>query len=434
MKIFILAIFILTYILIIAFNKYKVYTVIGSAIITTTALIIVGSKSFLGVLTEIDFNVILMLLGIMLSVGIFTESGMPARLADKLISKIPNTLLAAIILSLLSGVISAFVDNVATVLMIAPIALAICKKTDISPVPVIISIAVSSNLQGAATLVGDTTSIMLGSFANMNFFDFFFLDGKLSIFWAVELGAVMTIPVLYVLVRKENKKIQIPSEEIKVTSLVPTILLLATMICLVLSSFLVDNIAFLKPISAIINGLICIVFGVASLIFYLVKFKIPFVSTCKKVIDFETILFLLFLFVVIIAVETVGIIDDISSLFVKVGNKNVFLLYTIIVFASVLISAFIDNIPYVATMLPVIASLTAGLPGVSPYLLYFGLLCGATLGGNLTPIGASANVVGIGILKKEGYNVKLSDFLKIGLPFTLVAVLSGYALVWFVWA
>lgn len=434
MKIFILAIFILTYVSIIAFNKYKVYTVIGSAIITTTALIIVGNKSFLDVLTEIDFNVILMLLGIMLSVGIFTESGMPARLADKLISKIPNTLFAVIILSVLSGLISAFVDNVATVLMIAPIALAICKKTNISPVPVIISIAVSSNLQGAATLVGDTTSIMLGSFANMNFFDFFFLDGKLSIFWAVELGAVMTIPVLYVLFRKKNKKIQISSEQIKVNSLVPTILLLATMICLILSSFLVESIAFLRPITSIINGLICIVFGVASLIFYLIKFKGSFIKTCKKVIDFETILFLLFLFIIIIAVENVGIIDDISSLFIKVGSKNVFLLYTIIVFVSVLISAFIDNIPYVATMLPVIASLTAGLPGVSPYLLYFGLLCGATLGGNLTPIGASANVVGIGILKKEGYSVKLSDFLKIGLPFTLLAVLSGYVLVWFVWA
>ena len=110
-----------------------------------------------------------------------------------------------------------------------------------------------------------------------------------------------------------------------------------------------------------------------------------------------------------------------------------FLLYTVIVFGSVLFSAFIDNIPYVATMLPVIRSLCAVLPTVSPYLLYFGLLCGATLGGNLTPVGASANVVGIGILNKAGYKVKNSDFFKIGIPFTLVAVLGGYTFCWFVW-
>ena len=146
-----------------------------------------------------------------------------------------------------------------------------------------------------------------------------------------------------------------------------------------------------------------------------------------------TVFFLLFLFVVIAAVERVGIIKDISDIFAKVGGNNVFLLYTLIVFGSVLFSAVIDNIPYVATLLPVIEGLPASLAGVSPYLLYFGLLCGATLGGNLTPVGASANVVGIGILQKEGYKVKNSDFFKIGIPFTLVAVLGGYALTWFVW-
>jgi Na+/H+ antiporter NhaD/arsenite permease-like protein len=153
-------------------------------------------------------------------------------------------------------------------------------------------------------------------------------------------------------------------------------------------------------------------------------------------IDFPTVLFLIFLFVIIRAVEAVGIINDISKFFTKVGSKNIFLLYTLIVFGSVLISAFIDNIPYVATMLPVISGIVAGLPNASPnvmYLLSFGLLCGATLGGNITPVGASANVVAIGMLNKEGHKVKAKDFFKIGIPFTLVAVLGGYLFCWLVW-
>ena len=152
-----------------------------------------------------------------------------------------------------------------------------------------------------------------------------------------------------------------------------------------------------------------------------------------ETIDFPTVTFLVALFVIVKAVDSVGIIADISNFFKKVGEKDVFLLYTIIVFGSVLISAFIDNIPYVATMLPVIASLCASLPGVEPNLLYFGLLIGATLGGNITPVGASANVVGIGILRKEGYTVQNKDFFKIGIPFTFVAVFGGYLLTYLVW-
>ena len=118
---------------------------------------------------------------------------------------------------------------------------------------------------------------------------------------------------------------------------------------------------------------------------------------------------------------------------IVLGGGNIFVLYTVIVWASVLISAFIDNIPYVATMLPVVSGIAA-MMGCSPTVLYFGLLTGSTLGGNLTPIGASANIATIGILQKEGHKVKTSDFLKIGVPFTLTAVTMGYLFIWFVWA
>lgn len=139
------------------------------------------------------------------------------------------------------------------------------------------------------------------------------------------------------------------------------------------------------------------------------------------------------LFIVIGGLTKAGIIDDFAGYIVKYGGSNVFLLYTIVVWGSVLISAFVDNIPYVATMLPVLTAVTSAL-GMEPYLLYFGLLSGATLGGNITPIGASANITAVGLLRKEGYQVSFGEFMKIGVPYTLTAVLTGYIYFWIIWA
>ena len=149
-------------------------------------------------------------------------------------------------------------------------------------------------------------------------------------------------------------------------------------------------------------------------------------------VDYQTLSLLFGLFLVIGGITKVGLIDDFAHLIANVGGDNTFLLYTIIVWGSALISAFVDNIPYVATMLPVIGTICS-VSGINPYLLYFGLLSGATLGGNLTPIGASANIAGVGLLRKEGYVVTFKDFMKYGLPLTLSALTAGYLFIWFVW-
>ena len=151
-----------------------------------------------------------------------------------------------------------------------------------------------------------------------------------------------------------------------------------------------------------------------------------------KEIDFTTLGLLLGLFLVIGGITEAGVIDAIAQIFVNISGGNLFVSYTLIVWASVLFSAFIDNIPYVATMLPVVQAMAVTL-GVEPYVLYFGLLTGATLGGNCTPIGASANITGIGILRRAGYEVKNSDFFRIGIPFTFSAVIAGYIYTWLVW-
>ena len=457
MKIFILILFALMYVGIIAFPKYKPHITGSAALIAVVSCAIAGIMKWYepfffisegGFNSAINYNVVMMLVGIMITVGLFSESNMPNKLADAIISKIPNAMWILVILSVLSGVISAFVDNVATVLMLAPIGFAVAKKTGVNPIPVLISIAVSSNLQGAATLVGDTTSVMLAGELGMKFMDFFFMDGRISIFWAVELGMILTVPVLIFIFRKNNQKFKIESEDVKVSTMFPTYMLILNILALVACSFVEIPAGF---IADNINGLICLLFGITCLVYHVVSAKKTVevtnedgtVSTVNgkktawktvfETIDYTTVLFLIFLFIIIRAVDRVGIIADIASFFGWVGKEgSLFLLYTLVVFGSVLISAFIDNIPYVATMLPVIMSLT-GLAPNEYTLLCFGLLCGATLGGNITPVGASANVVAIGMLNKEGYNVKSSDFFKIGIPFTLVAVLGGYALIFLAW-
>lgn len=426
MKTTALVLFLLTYALLLIFSKYRAYI----ALISAAIFVILGILPANEVPGTVDWNVIMMIAGTMGIVSLFIESKMPSLLADIIIEKTPDVKWAIISLALFAGIISAFVDNVATVLMVAPVALNISKKLRISPVPSIISIAISSNLQGAATLVGDTTSILLAGHANLDFLDFFFYRGKIGMFWVVQAGAIASTFVLLYLFRKYKQPVH-TMERTVVKDYFPSVLLVGMIVILIVAS-LIPNIP--EAIDKYINGLICVGLFIIGLIRSIIVTK-SFKSTINaiKEIDYFTILLLAGLFVVIGGITKAGVVEDISKLFVKASNNNLFVIYTLIVWASVLLSAFIDNIPYVATMLPVTAGIAEQL-GVDPTILYFGLLSGATLGGNLTPIGASANIAGLGILRKDGHEVSAKDFMKISVPFTLVAVTVGYLMVWFIWS
>ena len=418
-----LILFIIMYVFLLRLKSEKRWIV---ALVTAGIFVVTGLLPANTIVSYVNWNVLLMLAGTMGVVELFIESRMPSRMAEGLLRIVPNVKWAVIALSLFSGIISAFVDNVATVLMVAPVGLAVARQLDINPVPVIISIAVSSNLQGAATLVGDTTSILLGTYADMSFTDFFWFLGRPGIAFAVELGAIMTIPVLLFLFRKDSEKVD---SEVKtvVTDYVPSVLMIGVVVTLIIASFF-EN----KP--ELTNGYICIIYAIVGVIYEWIRTKnTQVVKDVLHSIDYQTLLLLFGLFIVIGGITEAGVIKQIANLFVKIGGTSQFGMYTMIVFVSVILSAFIDNIPYVATMLPVVTEIST-LMGVQPYLFYFGLLIGATLGGNITPVGASANIAGIGILNKEGYEVKTRDFMRIGIPFTMVAVLSGYIFLWLVWA
>ena len=417
-----LILFGIMYVLLLVFSDYRWII----ALATAAVFMLVRLLPPMSALGAVNWNVLMMLTGTMATVELFIQSRMPALMAEKLLQKVPNIQWAAVALSVFAGVISAFVDNVATVLMVAPVGLAVAKQLKTNPVPLIIAISVSSNLQGAATLVGDTTSILLAGYMNMSFNDFFWFMGKPGIAFAVEAGALLTIPVLLFIFRKEKERV---SAEVKtvVSDFVPTILMFGTVVLLIAASQF-EN----KP--ELTNGYICCGLAVIGIIYELIRQRSAGVaSSVLKSIDYKTLLLLAGLFMVIEGITQAGVIDAIAALFVKLGGGSKLVTYVLIVAVSVLLSAFIDNIPYVATMLPVVSGIALQL-GLEPYLFAFGLLIGATLGGNITPVGASANIAGIGILQREGYKVSTGDFLRIGIPFTLIAAVAGALVIWLVWA
>ncbi len=444
-----LIIFGLCYACILAFQKFRPYV----ALIAAAVFVALGSfpsltgldYGILDALRAVDWNVLMMIFGTMGVVGLFIKSKAPEILADYVVSKTKSARLAIVALAILAGFVSAFVDNVATVLMFAPVAFSLCEILSVSPVPVIISICISSNLQGAATLVGDTTSILLSKAAGLDFADFFFDSGKPGMFWVVEAGAIVSAAVLFFAFRKERSPVAVTKSK-KIEDGFPAVLLVSMLVTLVAVSFIPYKDAsaggIYKP--EITNGIVCMLFFAVGLIRQALKSRRNFkcvVAQTKISIDFYTLFLLAGLFAVIGGVEKAGVINELGKVFAKLGggSGSVFLIYSAIVWGSVLFSAFIDNIPYTATMLPVVASLAANLAPASgglvdPKLFYYGLLCGATLGGNLSPVGASANITGIGMLRKRGYTVSGLTFMKYSVPFTLAAVGVGYGLIWLFWS
>ncbi len=419
-KLFVLILSILMYLGIIIFSNKKVFISLGIGII----FIFLGAISLKEAIFElINWNVLLIYIGTLILADLFLLSNVPAMIADIIIDKAPNTGLAIVFLSAITGLISMFVENVATVLVMAPLAFDIAKKLKISPVPILFSIAISSNLQGTATLVGDPPSMIFAGFAGFNFNDFFIYNGKPSIFFIVQSGAITSLIYLYFLFKKYNKK-EVTERIVKPNSYVPTILLIGMILGLALISF------FEKGFT-IKSGILCFIFGIIGLIWHFLFYRKQKNETIEilKRLDWETILFLIGIFIVIGSISKVGLLDDLSKWLVKTFGNNIIISFIVVILFSMLLSGFIDNVPYIIIMLPVVKILANSF-GINEFLLFYGLLIGSCLGGNITPFGASANIVSIGLLKKEGYKTKFWDFVKIGLPFTLISTLTATFVTW----
>lgn len=446
LKYIILGIAVLMYVLVIAFQEKKVwFTSIAAAAVILLGIILPGQifpidgmakgsalylRSY--ALTHsigeiINWNVILIYLGSMTIAALFLYSNVPARIADSIINSSKNTGFAIVLILAMTGIISIFVENVATVLVMAPIALALCKKLKMNPTYFMIGLAVMSNLEGTATLVGDPPSMIFAAYAGYNFNDFFVHAGKLSIFFIIQAGLLVGCVYFYCFFAKIGKeKIQV--EKTNVISWVPFIILLAMIFGLATVSFIPVELPYL-------SGLLVLALGIISLLWFHFSQKktMKDVWELVKGLDWETIFFLLGIFVVVGAIQEIGLLEDFALLLAKMCGGSELLAFIVILAVSVIISGFVDNVPYIIAMLPVAGSMAVTM-GIDKELLMFALLIGSCLGGNLTPFGASANVVSMGIVKKEGFPMKFSGWLKVAVPFTVLTTGVAALVLWLLWA
>lgn len=443
LKYIILAVALVMYALVIAFQNKKLYFTIGAAIIVVILATILPGAIFripqgysgsarlhalLYSLTQaINWNVLLIYIGSMVIAALFIYSKVPARIADSIVAGCSNTGLAIVAILAMTGILSIFVENVATVLVMAPIALSICKKLRLPPINFMIGLSVMSNLEGTATLVGDPPSMIFAGYAGYNFNDFFVHEGTLSIFFVVQTGMLAGCLFFYSFFAKAGRN-KPDNEKTKVVSWIPFILLVMMIFGLAAISFIPVEIEFL-------NGLFVFSLGLIGLAWYRLsqkKSKSETIAMIKE-LDWETIGFLIGIFVVIAAIQQTGLLEDFAKFLEGLTGGSKILGFIIILLVSVVISGFVDNVPYIIAMLPVADSLARSM-GLKPELYMFALLVGSCLGGNLTPFGASANIVSIGILKKEGTPVSFARWLKIGMPFTVITTAAAGLVLWLLWA
>jgi len=420
MKWIVLAAAVLMYGLIIVLPERKSWASLGAAVL----MLIMRALTPIEALEHINWIVLMIFVGSLVLADLFIYSRVPAVIADSIVLHSPNIGFAIVAVLVMTGIISAFVENVATVLVMAPIALAFCQKLSLSPKMFMVGLAVMANLQGTATLVGDPPSMIFADYSGFNFNKFFFYQGKPSIFFAVQIGMIAGALFFYCFFAKAGReKAQIEKE--KILSVIPSILLVLMIVGLAAFSFIFDGLTMA-------SGILVLVLGIFGFLWFALREGIAVSWKMTKELDWDTVLFLVGIFVVVGAVGETGLLEEFAVFLSLIVGSNVLLGFLLIIAVSVFISGFVDNVPYIIAMLPVAATLAREL-AIKPELYMFALLIGSCLGGNLTPFGASANVVAVGILRKQDISMNFGQWLKIGIPFTVITTAASAVFLWLVW-
>jgi len=407
-----LVIFIACYALAISRKVKLAYISLASA----GLLILLGIVSpQVALFTSIKWDVLGIYWGFMMVSMIFMESKMPTLIADKVVNKVKKEKYALLTLCIITACISSFMENVGTVLMMAPIAIEMARKLKSNLFPYIIAIAISSNVVTTMTMIADPPALVMAISTGMKFFDFYWFQGKLSLGVVTFFGVVAALLSLLYTFRRMNKPVKIVREKIKVDYL-PSVVFVAGVLSLVIG-----------PYFGVTPGIVGVVVGIVALLVGGRNAK-----KMMKEFDWNSFLFITGIFVVIGSLEITGLLSAFVSGVGGLGITNASVMLAIIIWISVAASSFIDNVPFTVLMIPVCNQLAA-LMSVSPFPFIFGMLIGTGIGGNITPVGATANVFACGMLEKRGYKVKLKEYLKISLPFSVIAVLVAHVLLQFLW-
>lgn len=383
-----------------------------AAIVGAMVLLAMHVMTFDQAMEHVDFNTLGVLLGMMLFVSVVKLSGIFEFLAIKCarIAK-GDPWKIMLLFVLLTAVLSAFLDNVTTVLLIGPMTLTVCKLLDVNPIPFFMTEILASNIGGTATLIGDPPNIMIGSAAGFTFFDFIMYDGP-----AVVLILAAVIGVFYFMYGRKMKvdeahranimqldeHAQIKNQRLLKQSVVMT--------ALVVVGFMSHGALELES---------CVIaLGAAGLILLISRESI---EEALSQVEWTTLAFFAGLFIIVGGLAETGVINMVAQGLIDITGGNVFITMLVLLFGSAIISSFLDNIPFVATMIPILLAMESTGMDVTP--LWWAVSLGACLGGNGTLIGASANVVLSDISKKNGYEITFAQFFKTGFPVMLLTVL-----------
>ena len=371
----------------------------------------------------IDFNTIGLLVGMMTIVNILKRTGIFQYIAIKT-AKLSKGSPWKIMLyfAVVTAVASALLDNVTTILLIAPVTFVITETLGLSPVPFLITEVLTANIGGTATLIGDPPNIMIGGATNLSFMDFLInLGPVVAIIFVVVLILLKFIYGSQLKISEENKaKISEFDESKTITDPVllkkSGIVLLATII-----GFAIHQAFGLESATVALLG--------AAILLLIGKVDVEEILT---EVEWPTIFFFMGLFIMVGALEEIGVIEVLANQLLTLTHNDPFITTMLILWVSAIASAFLDNIPFVATMIPLIHSI--GASGMDTTALWWALALGACLGGNGSVVGATANVIVSGMLHKKGYKLTFGDFLKIGFPIMLVSVVISmiYLIIFYV--
>ncbi len=418
LKLVALVVFVACYGLAISRKVKLAYVGTASALVLTAILLPTNVLTVQGVVDSLRWNVLGIYWGFMMLSILFSESGVPEHLARHILHSTRNEGMALFALCAMTAFLSAFLENVGVVLIMVPIAIEVTKRTKSSLFLYLISIAISANMVTTVTMIADPPALILAQEAGMSFLDFYLFQGRVGLGVISAVAAAVGLGTLYFMhFRKMKTKIHIEEEKIKMSYL-PTAIFIGGIAALALNSYI-----------GVGPGVIGLVVGVVSLI---VGHKI--IHKMVREFDWNSFFFIIGIFVVVGAVEGVGILGDAAAGIGKLSLDNPVLSLAILTWLSVALSSFIDNVPYAVLMLPVAKSVAVSLGmGGFAYPLMYGTLIGTGIGGNITPVGATANVFAAGILEKRGIKVRLKEYLKISLVPSVLAVLVAHVLLQMLW-
>ncbi|OXM75151.1 ArsB/NhaD family transporter [Amycolatopsis thermalba] len=417
-----IAVFVVAYLLIATERIPKMVAALAGAGVVLAAGVVGSDEAFYSHDTGIDWDVVFLLFGMMVIVGILRRTGVFEYVAIWAAKRAKGSpLRVMILLVLITAVASAFLDNVTTVLLIAPVTLLVCDRLGVNPVPFLIAEVMASNIGGAATLIGDPPNIIIGSRAGLTFNDFLVNMAPIVVIELIVFTLIL--PWLFrgsfdadpdrvadVMALNEREAIHDPALLIKC----------GVVLAAVFTAFVGHSIFHLEPsVVALLGAGVLVLISKTRPKDYLAG------------VEWETLLFFAGLFIMVGALIHTGVIGTLAGWAADATGGNALVAVMLILGVSAVLSGVIDNIPYVATMSPLVADLSAGIADpVQAEALWWSLALGADFGGNLTAVGASANVVVLGIAKRAGTPISFWEFTKKGIVVTAITILLAAPYLW----